>query len=76
MSHQQHDVVVDKRSSLPPEQRGTFVRKDMYQRSRLACSLFAAIMVTHDLRMVEYAEGSLTISDGVLIHDAVDLVKA
>lgn len=36
----------------------------------------AGIMVTHDLRMVEYAERALTISDGVLIHDAVDLVKA
>ena len=32
-------------------------------------------MVTHDLRMVEYAERSLTISDGVLIHDAAEFVN-
>jgi ABC-type lipoprotein export system ATPase subunit len=33
-------------------------------------------MVTHDLRMVEYADRSLTISDGVLEQSPRELVEA
>ena len=36
----------------------------------------AGIMVTHDLRMVEYADRSLTISDGVVEQSPRELVEA